>query len=107
MPGRKRATDNRTPATVIAAITFLSAAVAAPVPLCAAEFEFVGPAPTRNFQPIQLIFLNLPFESAATLERGGLALLLQTAEISEISTNQGTIDATLKFESNRTLLGAR
>lgn len=76
-------------------------------PLRAAEFEFVGPAPTRNFQPIQLIFLNLPFESAATLDRGGLALLLQSAEISEIATSQGAIDATLKFESNRTVLGAR
>ena len=77
-------------------------------PLRAAEFsEFVGPAPTRNFQPIQLIFLNLPFESAVTLERGGLALLLQSAEISAISTNEGSIDATLKFESNRTVLGAR
>ena len=35
-------------------------------PLEASEFEFAGPAPTRNFQPIQLIFLNPPFETAAT-----------------------------------------
>jgi hypothetical protein len=76
-------------------------------PLAAAEFEFVGPAPTRNFQPIQLIFLNLPFESALTLERGGLALLLQSAESSEIATTQGPITSTLKFETNRTVLGAR
>jgi hypothetical protein len=73
----------------------------------ASEFEFVGPAPTRNFQPIQLIFLNLPFESAATLEHGGVALLLESAEINAIATSQGSIDATLKFETNRTVLGAR
>ena len=75
--------------------------------LPASEFDFVGPAPTRNFQPIQLIFLNLPFESAVTLEHGGLALLLQSAEINEIATTQGPITSTLKFESNRTVLGAR
>ncbi len=76
-------------------------------PLGAAEFDFVGPAPTRNFQPIQLIFLNLPFESAATLEPGGVALLLQSAEINEIATTQGAINSTLKFESNRTVFGVR
>ena len=75
--------------------------------LGAAEFDFVGPAPTRNFQPIQLIFLNLPFESAATLERGGIALLAQTVESSEIATTQGNIDGTLKLETNRTVFGLR
>ena len=75
--------------------------------LDAAEFDFVGPAPTRNFQPIQLIFLNLPFESAATLEPGGIALLLQSAESNEIATTQGTINSTLKFETNRTVFGVR
>ena len=94
-----------TPARRFVALTAVLLGSAAP--LRAAEFEFVGPAPTRNFQPIQLIFLNLPFESAATLERGGLALLLQSAEISEIATSEGTIDSTLKFETNRTVLGAR
>ena len=73
----------------------------------AAEFEFTGPAPTRNFQPIQLIFLNLPFESASTLPPGELALLLQSAESNEIATTQGTINSTLKFETNRTVLGLR
>jgi hypothetical protein len=73
----------------------------------AAEFDFAGPAPTRNFQPIQLIFLNLPFESAATIEPGGVALLLESAESNEIATHQGTIQATLKFETNRTVLGFR
>jgi hypothetical protein len=76
-------------------------------PALAGEFEFVGPAPTRNFQPIQLIFLNLPFESAATLDHGGVTLLLESAEINAIATSNGSIDATLKFETNRTVLGAR
>ena len=89
----------------IAGLAAVLLALAAP--LAAAEFEFVGPAPTRNFQPIQLIFLNLPFESAATLEPGGIALLLQSAEISEIATTQGAIESTLKFETNRTVFGVR
>jgi hypothetical protein len=76
-------------------------------PSQAEEFDFMGPAPTRNFQPIQLIFLNLPFESAATLEAGGLALLLESAESNEIATTNGRIDSTLKFETNRTVLGFR
>jgi len=71
----------------------------------AAELEFAGPPRTRNFQPIQLIFLNLPFESADTVQRGELALLAQTVEISEIATTQGNITSTLKFEANRTAFG--
>lgn len=88
-------------------IAALMTVLVSATPAAAGEFEFVGPAPTRNFQPIQLIFLNLPFESAATLERGGLALLLQSAESNEIATTQGEIESTLKFETNRTVLGAR
>jgi hypothetical protein len=80
--------------------------LALPSALAAAEFDFAGPAPTRNFQPIQLIFLNPPFESAVTLEKGGIALLLESAEINEIATTQGPITSTLKFETNRTVLGA-
>ena len=73
----------------------------------AAEFEFTPPVPTRNFAPLQLIFLNPPFEQAATLPPGDLALLVQTAESNVIATSQGTIDATLKFEQNRTNFGLR
>jgi len=90
------------------AIAAVSAAVLAMGrPLAAAEFEFPGPPPTRNFQPIQLIFLNMPFESATTLAPGDLALLAQTAEISEIATTQGVVNSTLKFETNRTVFGFR
>ncbi len=73
----------------------------------AGEFEFLPPAPTRNFQPIQLIFLNLPFERAVVLPPGDLALQAQSAEINEIATSSGAIDSTLKFESNRTVFGFR
>lgn len=85
----------------------LAVLVLAARPPAHAEFDFSGPAPTRNFQPIQLIFLNLPFESAVTLEAGALALLISSAEINEIATTQGAIDSVLKFESNRTVLGLR
>lgn len=80
--------------------------------LCAAaaraaddEFSGYGPIPVRNFQPIQLIFLNLPFERARVQTAGHFELHLETAESNEIATNQGVLDATLKFETNRTVLG--
>ncbi|MGD9762962.1 MAG: DUF3187 family protein [Candidatus Binatia bacterium] len=76
-------------------------------PLAAEEFRFMPPAPTRNFQPIQLIFLNLPFESARTVGEGELEIDVQSAEINEIATSNGSIEATLKFESNRTAFAAR
>src|SRR5512140_2376265 len=71
----------------------------------AAEFDGAGPLPVRNFQPIQLIFLNLPFERARTLAPGHFALHLESAESNEIATNQEGIQALLKFETNRTVLG--
>jgi hypothetical protein len=76
-------------------------------PLRAVGFDFSPPVPTRNFAPLQLIFLNPPFEQAATLPAGELALLVQTAESNVIATHQGGIDATLKFEQNRTNFGVR
>lgn len=69
------------------------------------EFSGYGPLPVRNFQPIQLIFLNLPFERARTLHPGELDLHLDTAESNEIATDQDEIEAVLKFETNRTVLG--
>jgi hypothetical protein len=68
-------------------------------------FTGFGPLPARNFQPIQLIFLNLPFERARVLAPGEFALRLESDEINEIATDQGEIDATLKFETNRTVFG--
>lgn len=73
----------------------------------AAELDFTPPVPTRNFAPLQLIFLNPPFERAATLPPGDLAFLVSTAESNIIATSQGAIDATLKFEQNTTNFGLR
>jgi hypothetical protein len=81
------------------------ACVAVAAPLRAQEFSGSGPLPVRNFQPIQLIFLNLPFERAQTLSPGELEVHLESAESNEIATNQEGIQALLKFESNRTVLG--
>jgi hypothetical protein len=61
--------------------------------------------PVRNFQPIQLIFLNFPIERARTVPCGGFALHLESAEINEIATANGDVSATLKFETNYTVLG--
>ena len=97
----------RLPTTARRLAALAAALLLSAMPLDAAEFHFAGPAPTRNFQPIQLIFLNLPFESAATIEPGGVSLLVQTAEINEIATTSGAINSTLKFESNRTAFGVR
>lgn len=66
-----------------------------------------GPIPVRNFQPIQLIFLNLPFERARALAPGVFEVHVESAESNEIATHQDGIDALLKFETNRTVLGAR
>lgn len=71
------------------------------------EYSFLGPAPTRNFQPIQLIFLQMPFERAPTIGVRRLHLDVETAESNVIATTQGAIESTLKFESNRTVLGVR
>jgi len=69
------------------------------------EFHGFGPLPLRNYQPIQLIFLNLPVERARVLQPGQFTLWLESVETNEISTEQGKIDAVLKFETNRTVLG--
>ncbi|MEO8605230.1 MAG: DUF3187 family protein [bacterium] len=86
--------------------TLLSALLSA-WPAVADEFLFQPPVPTRNFAPLQLLFLNPAFEQAATLPGGEWALLIQTAESSVIATSQGRIDGTLKFEQNRTDFGVR
>lgn len=76
-------------------------------PWSAAAFDFSPPVPTRNFAPLQILFLNPPFESAATMSAGEIGLLVQSAESNVIATSQGRIDATLKFEQNRTNFGLR
>jgi len=75
------------------------------LPAYAEEFTGYGPLPLRNYQPIQLIFLGMPFERAQTLAPGTVAIHLDSAESNEIATEQGNLNATLKFETNRTVLG--
>jgi hypothetical protein len=89
-----------------AALVFvlLSAGVAAAEE---AGYRFLGPPPARNFQPIQLVFLNLPFERAATVGAGEISLLFNSAESNEIATSASRVTASLKFETNRTVVGAR
>lgn len=72
----------------------------------AAAFTGFGPIPTRNFQPVQQIFLNMPFDRAQVLAPGEVLLRVESAESNVIATNQVQLDAVLKFEQNRTVLGA-
>ena len=80
-------------------------ALCAPSRARAEEFAGYGPIPVRNFQPIQLIFLNLPFERARARPPGTIEVYLESAESNEIATNQENVQALLKFETNYTLLG--
>lgn len=83
------------------------AAVCGTLTAGAQEIRFLGPIPTRNFQPIQLIFLNLPFERAAALPPETLAVDLQSAESNVVATTHGATASLLKFESNRTVISFR
>jgi hypothetical protein len=76
-----------------------------PLPAGATGFAGHGPIPARNFQPIQSIFLNLPFERARVLSTGEFEARLESAESNEIATHHGNVQAVLKFETNRTVLG--
>jgi hypothetical protein len=74
----------------------------------AQSFTGFGPVPARNYQPIQLIFLNLPVERARTVAAGLVAVHAETAEINTIATaSNASYDARLKFETNRTVFGAK
>jgi len=66
------------------------------------QSEGSGPLPFRNYQPLQQIFLNFPFERARVLPRGAVSLAVEVAHSNEIATDRGRIDAVLKFEQNRT-----
>jgi Protein of unknown function (DUF3187) len=74
----------------------------------AEEFYGFGPAPVRNYQPIQLIFLNLPVERARTVAPGDVDVHLETVESNTIVTeDEPRIQAILKFETNRTVIGSK
>jgi Protein of unknown function (DUF3187) len=64
-----------------------------------------GPFPTRNYNPVQLLFLSLPPEKAVPIPRGGYLFSLEVAESNTILTESTTrVDATLKFETFRSAL---
>jgi len=61
-----------------------------------------GPFPTRNYNPVQLLFLSLSPERATTLSQGTYEVRLEVAESNTIlieSTSR--VDAILKFETFR------
>jgi hypothetical protein len=70
-----------------------------------AEYHAGGPFPTRDYNPVRLLFLSLPAENAAILAPGGYQIRLELAE-SSTSKSQMTsqADATLKFETFRAAL---
>lgn len=64
-----------------------------------------GPFPTRNYNPVQLLFLSLPAERATTVPRGSYEISLEVAESNTILIESASrIDATLKFETFRSAL---
>jgi len=91
----------------ICCLTFISIGSAGADELPPEEpFDGFGPAPVRNYQPIQLIFLNLPVERARVIAPGHFDLHIETVETNEIATTQGpVVESALKFETNRTVLG--
>lgn len=61
-----------------------------------------GPFPTRNYNPVQLLFLSLPAEKATTLPRGFYEVKIEWVESNIILTESTSrVDALLKFETFR------
>ncbi|HUK57320.1 MAG TPA: DUF3187 family protein [Nitrospiria bacterium] len=78
-----------------------------PDPISQAEppAEGSGPFPTRNYSPIQLLFLSLPVEKAATVPRGSSELSLGAAESNTILVKANpNVDVLMKFETVRSAL---
>jgi len=64
-----------------------------------------GPFPTRNYNPVQLLFLSLPIEKATTLPEGGLEIKLEAAESSTLLyESTPDTEVKIKFETLRTSL---
>jgi Protein of unknown function (DUF3187) len=61
-----------------------------------------GPFPTRNYNPVQLLFLSLPPEKANPVPHGMYVFSVEVAESNTIlSESTDQVDATLKFETFR------
>ena len=72
------------------------------------ESPYGGPFPARNYNPVQLLFLSLPPEMAATLSKGSYQVTLNMAESSVILTESTQhVDAVMKFETFRYALNLK
>jgi hypothetical protein len=64
-----------------------------------------GPFPTRNYNPVQLMFLSLPIEQATTVPQGGLEIQLEAAESSAtMYESNPDAEVKIKFETLQTAL---
>lgn len=74
-------------------------------PLFAFDFKGVkGPLPVRNYNPVHLMFLSLPVETAAVLPERRSEIRIELAESNVILSEQASdpdVDAVLKFETYR------
>jgi len=70
--------------------------------------EGFGPLPTRNYSPVQDMFLGMPPEGPSTIRRGTTQVRLQSAQSNTVS-NQHNTDASsmIKMEQNRTSFDVR
>ena len=70
--------------------------------------EGFGPLPTRNFSPVQNLFLGMPAEQATTLRKGMTQIRLESAQASSVFDDR-TVDSSslVKMEQGRTALDLR
>lgn len=70
----------------------------------------LGPLPVRNFQPVQLLFLNLPFERAEVTPQGKWALSFGFTEsntMNEVNQKGEKTELLFDLETTRFVLGAK
>jgi hypothetical protein len=78
-----------------------------------AEAEGFGPLPVRNFQPLQLLFLNMPGAPAAVLKKGTLDVRVELAVTNMIASEEtnppffALVRATMNLETERSALFLR
>ncbi len=70
--------------------------------------EGFGPLPTRNFSPVQNLFLGMPAERAKTLQKGTTQVHLESAQSNSVF-NDRTVESSslVKMEQGRTALDVR
>ena len=70
--------------------------------------EGFGPLPTRNFSPVQNLFLGMPAERAKTIRKGTAQVRLESAQSNSVFDDR-TVDSSslVKMEQGRTALDVR